>query len=90
MDITVRHNRVYLRSIKLGEGFSNITADLICDKNSRVKVMPKNKLYFFIDLDRLPPKILHEVSEKLRQEAHGKILLKIQKKVDDVLTQMKN
>lgn len=88
MDIIVRHNKVYLRSINLGDGFSNIIADLIFDKYGRVKVKPKNKLYFYIDLDCLPPKILHEVSKKLRQEAYSKILLKIQKKVDDVLKLM--
>lgn len=81
MEISLRHNSVYLRNIDLGENFSNIMADLIVDKLGRVKVKTGSKHLFYMDLDKLPPEVLQGISEVLKKEVKNRILIKIEKKV---------
>jgi hypothetical protein len=81
MEITIRHNSVYLRNVDLGESFSNIMADLIVDKLGRVKVETESKHSFYTDLDNLPLELLQAISKVLKKEAKNRILTKIEERV---------
>jgi len=80
VEISVRHNSVYLKNPNLGKGFSNMSADLILDKYGRVKVIG-SKLSFYTDIDHLPFEILDAISKRLKKETSNRILERIKEKI---------
>ena len=85
MEIIIRHNSVYLKSVSLGKGFADVVADLILDNYGRVKVYTGSKLSFYTDLHHLPSEILVAVSERIEKEASNRILAKIEKRIESTL-----
>ena len=80
MNITIKHNTVFLENVKLGKSFADIVADLIVDKYGRVKIIT-NKTSFYTDLDNLPYETLNAIARVLEKRAKNKILEMIQAKV---------
>ena len=80
MEITVRHNRVYLKNVDLGETFSNMVSNLIVDKLGRVKVETGSKHSFYTDLDNLTLNVLQAIFEVLQEEENNNILKKIEER----------
>ena len=84
MEISISHKNVQLKNVNLGKSFANITTDLIIDRYGRVKVNA-GPSFFYTDLLHISHDILNEVSERLKKEANNRILVKIKKRIDDVI-----
>lgn len=84
MEIIIRYKNVQVKNVNLGKSFSNITTDLIIDRYGRVKVNA-GPSFFYTDLNHISHDILNEASERLKKEANNRILVKIKKRIDDII-----
>ncbi|UCH02066.1 MAG: hypothetical protein JSV20_09710, partial [Candidatus Bathyarchaeota archaeon] len=81
----IRHNRVHIEKADLGIKFSNITGDIIVEKQGRVKICAGSDWFFYTDLKNIPQKILQSVSETLKSEATNQSVMIIAEKINKVI-----
>jgi hypothetical protein len=78
MEISIRYNKVQIRSVALGEAFSNLTGDIIISKNGFVEV--HTNIRFYTSLDCLPLSLLNLLAKELEELGiDNKLLLKVKR-----------
>lgn len=84
MEVTLTHNSVIAKDVQFGENFSNITGDLIIDKKGRVQIIIDENHSFYTDLHHVPPRILFDISDYMKNREDTRMLKEIKNKIDRV------